>query len=339
MSQATVARTYSAPHKVSEATKAKVRDAAQRIGYVPNAIARSLKSQRTNIVGAVVPAYGEYWQSVVTEFSRCLADHDRQLLLFSFTEPEQVNTMLEAVHQYRLDGLLLASATIEYEQLSSMAATNIPLVAFNQPAAAGLVNSVTVDNEAGMTDVANHVADLGRRNAIYVGGAADTSTDRVRFRAASAQLAKRNVSCRYVEAGGFSYEAGYKTGRLLADELADELADNPTTSHPDRPDAVLVAGDELALGVIDSLQGSGVAIPDDVVLTGFDGLPQAAWDGYDLTTVVQPIQVLVSEAVNMLLNTSRQPLATDTDTGPEARVVAGVLRIGRTTRQPALDNQ
>ena len=73
VSQATVARVYSSPHKVAPATRDKVRAAAERLGYVPNAIARSLKSQRTNIVGAVVPAYGEYWQNVLAEFSRQLA--------------------------------------------------------------------------------------------------------------------------------------------------------------------------------------------------------------------------------------------------------------------------
>ena len=62
VSQATVARVFSSPDKVAPATSAKVREAAERLGYVPNAIARSLKAQRTDIVGAIVPAAGEYWQ-------------------------------------------------------------------------------------------------------------------------------------------------------------------------------------------------------------------------------------------------------------------------------------
>ena len=213
VSQATVARTFSAPDKVSAATKAKVKEAAERIGYVPNAIARSLKSQRTNIIGAVVPAYGEYWQSVVTEFSRRLAERNRQLLLFSFSEAEQVNAMLHAVQQYRLDGLVLASAVIEADQLSAMVDTPMPLVAFNQPAAAGVLNSVSVDNDLGMTEIADHVADLGCRSVVFVGGVASASTDRVRFAAAAGRLRKRALSCRYLEAGAFSYEAGYCSHR------------------------------------------------------------------------------------------------------------------------------
>ncbi len=324
VSQATVARTFSSPHMVSEATRQRVHDAAQQLGYVPNAIARSLKSQRTNIVGAVVPAYGEYWQSVVTEFSRRLTERSRQLLLFSFSEADQVESMLRAVQQYRLDGLVLASAAIEYDQLSSMAATSMPLVAFNQPAAAGVVNSVSVDNELGMSEVADHVADLGCRSAVFVGGLSATSTDRVRFGAASARLQHHGIACRYVEAGAFSYEAGYKTGCHLAGDLVGSASD-----ESERPDAVIVAGDELALGVVDGLKSYGVDVPGDVVLTGFDGLPQAAWDGYDLTTIVQPIPLLVAEAVDILLPSDTK---LKNSTKPVERVVPGVLRPGRTTR-------
>ncbi len=241
--------------------------------------------------------------------------------------------MLHAVQQYRLDGLVLASAVIEADQLSAMADTPMPLVAFNQPAAAGVLNSVSVDNELGMIEIADHVADLGCRSVVFVGGVASASTDRVRFAAASGRLRERALSCRYLEAGSFSYEAGYKTGCHLASDLLD-----PDGEAADAADAVVVAGDELALGVVDGLQSYGVDVPGDVVLTGFDGLPQAAWDGYDLTTIVQPVQLLVAEAVDQLLTAtgdSGQP-----SDHPLERVVPGVLRIGRTTigKRSAADN-
>ena len=120
VSQATVARCFTTPEVVAPDTRLRIEAAADRLGYVPNAIARSLKSQRTNIVGAVVPAVGEYWQNVVTYFSRRLTARGRQLLLFSFHDQAEVNETLEAVMQYRLDGLILASATIAEAQLARM---------------------------------------------------------------------------------------------------------------------------------------------------------------------------------------------------------------------------
>ncbi len=311
VSQATVARTFSSPHLVSSSTRQKVEAAAERIGYVPNAIARSLKSQRTNIVGAVVPAYGEYWQSVLTAFSRQLAERDRQLLLFSFTEPEQVESVLTSVQQYRLDGLVLASATIGQPLLAQMARSDRPLVAFNQPAASGLINSVSVNNEAGMTDIAVHLANLGCASILYIGGIATTSTDQLRYQGAARALGQRGIACPYLEAGSFSYDGGYKIAGSVVE--SDVL-----------PDAIMVASDEVALGLLDGLKKAGVSVPGEVLVTGFDGLPQSSWAGYDLTTLVQPTEVLVERAIDLLL---------DPPTGgkPAELVVEGSIRQGLTT--------
>ena len=310
VSQATVARTFSSPHLVSPTTRTKVEQAANRIGYVPNAIARSLKSKRTNIIGAVVPAHGEYWQSVLTEFSQCLSQENRQLLLFSFTDVDQVDRVLDSVRQYRLDGVLLASSTIGPKQLAAMTASAVPVVAFNQPAAARVVNSVSVDNEEGMAMVAAHVAAMGATSVVFVGGIPDVSTDRLRYQGAARTLGQKGIACPYVAAGAFTYDAGYK----VVSELLDRA---------ELPDAIMVAGDEIALGVLDGLARAGVDVPGDVLVTGFDGLPQAAWAGFDLTTLVQPVGQLVTKAVEILL-------------GPEPDhpidvVAHGTLRIGATT--------
>ncbi|MCY3849848.1 MAG: LacI family DNA-binding transcriptional regulator [Acidimicrobiaceae bacterium] len=313
VSQATVGRVFSSPEKVSPATRDKVQDTAARLGYVPNVIARSLKSQRTNIIGAVVPAFGEYWQSVLTEFSRQLATKDRQLLLFSFAEPGDVDGVLASVAQYRLDGLVLASATIGQDQLIQMRESDRPVVAFNHPAATGIVPSVSVDNEAGMARLAMHLINTGAREILYVGGVSSASTDQTRYRGASRTLGEHGVACTYLEAGAFTYEAGYK------------VAQNIVERQPS-PDAVMVSSDEVAFGVHDGLRAAGVQVPDDLLLTGFDGLSQSAWAGFDLTTLVQATDVLVARAIEILLADDRSP-ASD----PVSVVVPGTIRFGKTT--------
>lgn len=310
VSQATVARTFSSPHLVADGTRAVVERAADRIGYVPNAIARSLKSQRTNIVGAVVPAYGEYWQSVLTEFSRQLAPLDRQLLLFSFADAADVGRVLDSVHQYRLDGLVLASSNIAHTQLAGMADAAVPVVAFNQPAASNIVNSVSVDNAEGMALVADHLVSTGVESVVFVGGVSGTSTDQLRYQGAARALGRYGVACPYVEAGAFTYEAGYKIVPAIM-------------QRSELPDAVMVASDEVALGVLDGLASAAIDVPGDTSVTGFDGLPQAGWAGYDLTTFVQPIDILVRRATELLLDPPND--------GPVEVAVSGTLRIGATT--------
>ncbi len=311
VSQATVARVFGSPEIVAAATRARVEAAAERLGYVPNAIAASLKSQRTNIVGAVFPSEGEYWQHVLTAFSRQLAAKGKQLLVFSFADPEQVDSVLDSVAGYRVDGVILASAKIGQTHLARMQDSPTPVVAFNQPAAAGIVPSVSVDNEEGARTLADHLVSEGSKTVTFVGGLAEASSDQIRYRGAVEQLAERGIACPYIEAGSFTYDDGFK--------LAGELVERPL------PDALMVAGDELAFGVLDGLRASGIDIPGDVLLTGFDGLPQASWNGYDLTTIVQTTDVLVEHAIDTVL---RRGNPTDT-------LVPGELRIGATTTRNA----
>jgi len=308
VSQATVARVFSSPERVAPATRDKVLAAATRLGYVPNAIARSLKAQRTDIIGAVVPATGEYWQHAVTSFSRLLNERHKQLLLFSFDGTDEVNRVLETVAQYRVDGLILASSNITTAQMVKVAGSGLPVVAFNQPAAQGLVPAVNVDNELGMRDLALHLAGCGAQSAMFVGGVAAASTDQTRYRGAAIAFGECGLACPYVEAGAFSYEAGYKLARTLAEATL--------------PDAVMVASDEVAFGVIDGLREAGIEAPRDVLITGFDGLPQASWAGYDLTTLEQPTELLVERAIQSVLRADEQD---------GHIVVPGTIRQGRTT--------
>ncbi|CAN5774137.1 hypothetical protein BH24ACT5_BH24ACT5_00960 [soil metagenome] len=208
VSQATVTRVFSSPSLVSEATRTRVETAASRLEYRPNAIARSLRQQRTNIVGAVVPAGGEYWQHVLTAFSRRLAADGRQLLLFSFPDGGTVDEVLATVDQFWIDGLLLASASITPSQLAAAHDRDLPVVAFNQPAASGIVPSVSVDNAGGMQLVARHRVDEECRTALFVGGDQSVSTDQHRYRGAAPEFGDAGVACPYLEAGSFSYEAG-----------------------------------------------------------------------------------------------------------------------------------
>ena len=311
-SQATVARAFSSPHLVSESTRDRITTVAESLGYVPNAIARSLKSQRTNIIGAVVPARGEYWQHVLTAFSRQLAERGRQLLLFSF-EDEPDDSVFTSVDQYRLDGLIMASARIGQRHLARTGGTDVPVVAFNQPAASGIVPSVSVDNEDGMSTLATHLLQQGVTSVMFVGGVAAASTDQQRYRGAAQTLGTSGVALPYLEAGSFSYDDGYKAAGHIAEMV-------------DRPDAIMVSGDELAFGVVDGLRSSGIDVPTDLLVTGFDGLPQASWAGYDLTTLVQSVDVLVERAIDLLLTADRTQ-------APSTIVEPGTLRIGRTTRR------
>ncbi len=321
VSQATVARSFAAPHKVSDKSRQKVLEAAQSLGYVPNAIARSLKSQTTNIIGAVVPARSEYWQHLVAEISQQLAERGSQLLLFTFAKPSEVSSVVEAVRQYRVDGVLLASAFIDHEAMVDVTSLGVPAVAFNHPEAVDISASVSVDNEAGSAELAAHLVETGHRSVAFVGGNPETGSDRLRYRGAAKELRSHGIVCPYIGAGSFDYDAGYGIAEALLQHFGGVEG---------LPDALMVAGDELAFGVVDGLRALGTSVPDDVSITGFDGLPQATWAGYDLTTLVQPAEELIREALGVLAGTSDER---------SHLTVKGFVRVGRSSRRPAVQGE
>lgn len=310
VSQSTVARAFARPALVSDATRERVHLAARELGYVPNAIAGGMRNQRSGLVGVVVPAAGEYWQSVISEFARQVGDGARQLLVTTFRDGQAVDHAIENISRYRLDGLVLASSTIGTRQISRLGQSMQPVVAFNQPAAAGIAPLVTVDNQGGAAKIAQHLIDRGIRNAIFVGGVSSASTEQLRYRGASGEFGARGIALPYVEAGAFTYDAGFKVGANLA-EVGRV------------PDALVVAADEVAFGVIDGLRRHGVDVPGDVLVTGFDGVPQSAWEGYGLTTLVQPIELLVASALDLLAAHSTDQIIT----------IEGELRLASTTRR------
>jgi len=309
VSQSTVARVFARPSLVSESTRESVNRAARDLGYVPSAIAGGMRNQRSGLVGVVVPATGEYWQSVISEFARQLGDGTRQLLVTTFRDFQAVDHAIQSISRYRLDGLVLASSTIGVGQISRLVQSTQPIVAFNQPAAAGIAPLVTVDNQSGAAAIARHVIARGVATAAFVGGVSSASTDQLRYRGSAEVFGARGISFPYVEAGSFTYDAGFKVGASLANSGRV-------------PDALVVAADEIAFGVIDGLRKHGVAVPGDVLVTGFDGVPQSAWEGYGLTTLVQPIEQMVASVLELFSIHATEQVVT----------IEGELRVGNTTR-------
>lgn len=308
VSQSTVARVFGRPSLVSSITRARVIDAAESLGYVPSAIAGGMRSQRSGLVGVVVPSAGEYWQGVISEFARQVSESARQLLVTTFDDSDGVASAIRSISRYRLDGVVLASSSINLNEIVQLSQSNTPVVAFNQPAASGLVATVSVDNQHGSTLVAEHLLQRRVKSVVFVGGIAKASTDQLRYRGAVETFSAQGVSCKYVEAGAFSYEAGFKIGSDAADGNA-------------LPNVYMVAADEIAFGVLDGLRKRGVQVPRDVYVTGFDGVPQSFWEGYDLTTLVQPIKLMVSSVLRLLGSSQAR----------DAVITEGELRLGSST--------
>lgn len=290
VSQSAVSRTFTPGASVAPETRERVLQAARDLGYRPNAIARSLISGRSRMIGLLVAYLDNQFYPIVLELlGRALQQRGYQTLLF-ITDAGDQDLSVERLLQYQVDGVVLASATMSNELAQECIDAAIPVVLFNRYVASALSSSVTCDNLAGGRHVADHLLDRGRRRLAYIAGHEDSSTNQERERGFSERLTERGRTLHARAVGGYTTE-GAVTATLQLMDL-----DEP-------PDALFVANDHMAFAVMDTLRNTlGLSIPGDVSVVGFDDTPQAAWPAYSLTSVSQSAEQMIDATVRLLMD-------------------------------------
>ena len=291
VSQSAVSRVFTPGSSVSPKTAEKVRAAAAQLGYRPNVLARSLKSGKSRMIGLMV-AYLEnyFYPEVVERLSGELQKVGYHVLVFlAPISTVNVDQIVRELLDYQVDGIVMASVSMSSDLAARCHATGIPVVLFNRALADPRLSSVTTDNAKGGRMLADYLVSTGHRNIAYIAGfsGASTQIDREAGFRAGLQAAGMDLCAR--AEGNFVYADAQRAARSLF-------------ARPDRPDAVFVANDHMAIAVMDVLRFElGLRVPQDVSVVGFDDVPPAAWPAYDLTTVRQNVGQMVAETVQMLI--------------------------------------
>ena len=321
VSQSAVSRTFTRGASVSEDTRRKVLQAADELGYRPNALARSLISGKSGIIGVLV-AYldNQFYPVVIEKLSRSLQEKGYRVLLFMTDQGDQ-DAVVKDMLQYQVEGVVMASAHLSSQLAQQCADNGIPVVLFNRYIATSPANSVTSDNLEGGRLVANFLVDGGHERISFIAGFEDSSTNRDREAGFYKGLAERGVVCFSRGVGAYTQAGAAQAARdLFSGEGGGE-----------RPDAVFVANDHMAFAVMDVLRTEfGLNIPEDVSVVGYDDVPQSVWKAYDLTTVEQPSGQMIDATVDILLDQIANPDATRKAAVIPARlVVRSSARIGK----------
>ncbi|MBP7694827.1 MAG: LacI family DNA-binding transcriptional regulator [Anaerolineales bacterium] len=297
VSQSTVSRVFSAEDRVSGETRARVLAAAQELGYQPNVLARSLTTQQSNIVGIVTHISNPFYPYVIEKLTRRLQEMGRQTLLFSVEPDQDVDEILPLVLQYRVDALIITSASLSSEMASQCERQGTPVVLFNRYVLGAKVSAVCCDNIEGGRLVANLLLDAGHKRLAHIAGRAPTSTNRDREKGFADRLRERGYANWLRDESGHDYQ----TGREAAARLL---------GRPDRPDAIFCVSDIVAFGAIDAARyDCGLRVPDDVSIIGFDDLPAAAWPAYSVTTIREPVNRMVELTLKHLVERIHNPEA------------------------------
>lgn len=317
VSQSAVSRAFTPGASVSAATRKRVVDAAAKLGYRPNAIARSLTTRRTKLVGIVMGHLtNPFYPPVLELFSRKLEEHGRRVLLITVPGQSRGDAALPEILQYQVDSLVLTSATLSSAMADECARLGMPVVLFNRTAARTRVSAVCCDNEAAGMLAADLFLDAGDRRLGYLAGTANSSTNLERERGFFERVAARRATRPHRVAGDYDYETAHAAAlHLLAGKR--------------RPTALFCANDVMAFAAIDAARALGLRVPADLSVLAVDDSAMARWRAYDLTTIRQPVEAMVDAAVDLLLG-----LEDGRITGSVVRRLPGELVVRGSARLP-----
>ncbi|WP_312153534.1 LacI family DNA-binding transcriptional regulator [Lelliottia nimipressuralis] len=318
VSQSAVSRTFTPGASISPATREKVLKAARELGYRPNAIARSLNTARSRIIGVVISYFdNQFYPQVLEALAQKLDTLNYHLLLFVGDRDGNVDRIFDQIMQYRVDGIVLASVTLSLNLSQECLAAGIPVVLFNRSEESGMASSVNSNNEAAARQIAEFLLAGEHKRFAYVGGVADSSVNIARQRGYLDTLAEHGVTD--VEVVNGNYDAQQTT----------RAAYSLFTKTP-APDAIFVANDHMAVMVMDVARYEfGLRVPEDLSIIGYDDIGPSGWPSYALTSASQPVEAMVTATVELLMK--------QIDSGniePEQITLPGMLVVRHSARRP-----
>jgi len=291
ISYATVSRALNNRPGVNKDTKFRVQ-AAERLGYSPNAAARSLVTRQACALALVIPDItNPFFPEVARGVEEAAARAGYSVFLCNTNwNGKKELSFLSLFESRRIDGLILASSNDNGTIAEKFAQTCLPLVAISSFARDIQCNQVIIDDVRGGYLAGCHLLEHGYKRIAFIGGLEGTQATKERFSGFLKSLAEAGIEidpelCRY---GSFTWKSGYhNTLKLL--------------NMAGRPDAIFAANDLLAMGVMQAADELGLNIPGDLAVIGFDDISFASYPRVCLTTIAQPKNKLGQVAAELIL--------------------------------------
>jgi LacI family transcriptional regulator len=294
--RSTVSRVINGSPKVSPDVRDRVLQVIRETGYQPNAAARTLASQRSWMIGLVLPRSvsvfftDPYFPHLTQGIAFGCNNHDYTLCLFLVGNKEDEEKILPRLSRRgMLDGILIQSGTSDDKLIDQLNASSIPSAMIGRPNNPEGLSFIDVDNVRAAEIATDHLINLGyHRIATITGPIGSTVTaDRLKGYQKSLIKSGRSVENALIEPGNFSEIDAYNAMKVLLEK---------------QPDAVFAASDIMAAGAIRAVKEIGLRIPEDIAFVGFDDIPLGGLSTIPLTTIRQPIMKFGVRAVELLID-------------------------------------
>jgi DNA-binding LacI/PurR family transcriptional regulator len=315
VSQSAVSRAFTPGASIAANKRALIIAAAEKLGYRPNPLARSLLRGRSNIVGVGVGDLANpFFVQTLQLLSDALDGAGLRLMLFPAKGSTRPEPSIHEILHYRIDALVMLSVSPSSSLAEQCRRAQVPVIHYNRTTPSRDASCVVGDNEGGARSIAAHLVAGGHRRLAFMAGTPESSTNAEREAGFSRYLAEQGIAPPIHECGDYAFDASMAaTRRLLL--------------RKDRPDAIFCANDTMALAAVTVARHEfGLDVGRELSIAGFDDVPMAAWPAFALTTYSQPADEMVAETLRLIVALRNDP------EGHEQVIRQGALVLRGSTR-------
>ena len=327
VSHSTVSRALSGHPAIAAETVTRIKKISVELGYVPSAVARGLKTRRSQALGVIVNRIDDpFFSEILQGIEDVLQEAGYSLFVAaSNRNPRREKIIVQAMRERQVDGIIVCTTQFSDEHRSQFRRYGFPIVAIGNNEDTEYKWSVYHDDALGSKQITKYLIELGHERIAYLGNSRAQSTTQGRLNSFKGEMdtAGLPISEEFV----FDCPNGRPEGGEIGANHCVNLAEPPT--------AIMCFNDMMAIGAVKALRESGVKVPNDCSVVGFDNIPIAAYQYPPLTTFEQPKYQLGHEAAQMMFNL----LQSDSDINAakkQTRMLLGKLMVRETTAPPPI---
>lgn len=290
VSRSAVSRAFTAGASVSPKTRKKIEKAADDLGYHPNALASSLTTGRTKMIGLISNNFhNPIFLTVFDLFTRGLQERGLRPLLVNLTDETDAENSVRMLQQYSVDGVIVASSTLPVAFAEAFRAAGMPVVhSFGRHAVNPKVDVIGINNISAGRLAAQTLVARGYKNVGFLGGPRDATSTQDRYKGFVTELAARtDVTIKSSYADQYSFAAGRTEMQALL--RAGDVAD-----------AYFCGDDVLSIGALSAIKDVGLRIPEDIGLIGLNDMDMSGWANINLTTIHNPFSEIIAKSIELV---------------------------------------